>query len=113
MSNYLVALSNKSLPISGVFKNKLLFFVFERAAEVEGICFHLARQLETEENSSAECAGAARSLGQGDSSRPRDLLSEVTWQWCLRCHEILNGFYTCATYSKELGKMSAHLPTCG
>lgn len=73
--------------------------MFERAIEVEGICFHLAG--DKEENSPAECSGAARCLGEGDPGHPKDIISEVTQERWLLCHEILNGFYTCTTYHKR------------
>lgn len=74
-------LSNKCLQIPGVFKNKPLniFFVFERAVEVEDICLSPRKAAgDKEENSLAQCSGAAGCLGQGDPGLPKDIVSQVT-----------------------------------
>lgn len=47
-----------------------------------------------EENSPAECSGAAGCSGQGYPGHPQRYLNEVTEEWWLLCSEILNGSYT-------------------
>lgn len=75
-------MSNKCLQILGVFKNKPLnvgrvFFVFEKAVEVEGVCFHLARQMETKrrihswsaQEQAAACVGETLAVPKTSSVR--------------------------------------------
>jgi len=40
-------------------------------------------------------------LGQGDPGHPKDIVSEVTQEGWLLCHEILRGLFACTTDHKR------------
>lgn len=90
-------------------------FVFERAIGEWYLWPPCKAAGDKDQNSPAQHSGVARCLGQGDPGHPKDISSEVTQEWWLLCHEILNGFYAWATYHKthHLGVISAHLHTSG
>lgn len=68
-------LSDRCLQISGVFKNKPLNVFSCLGGHLLSPCKAAG---DKEENSHADCSGAARCLGQGDPGHPKDIVSEVT-----------------------------------